>query len=219
MISKFLRGLMALAGLVAISASPASANLVSNGDFETGNFSGWTVTPPTGDVLVLTGSDYQPCCGTTGTAAALSNHFASFGPGNIAITGVTLGQTFSTVAGQTYQFSFDYGALGGGSEQLQFEIITGSSAQILTAIANDDLNHVFKTMTGTFTASGSTTIRFGDFGGLADTQANNVDFILDNVSVAAVPEPSTWAMMILGFAGVGFMTYRRSRKTSLALAA
>jgi hypothetical protein len=28
---------------------------------------------------------------------------------------------------------------------------------------------------------------------------------------AAVPEPSTWAMMILGFAGVGFMTYRRKQ--------
>jgi hypothetical protein len=26
---------------------------------------------------------------------------------------------------------------------------------------------------------------------------------------AAVPEPGTWAMMILGFAGVGFMAYRR----------
>ena len=30
----------------------------------------------------------------------------------------------------------------------------------------------------------------------------------------AVPEPSTWAMMILGFAGIGFMAYRRSRKIS-----
>ncbi len=37
---------------------------------------------------------------------------------------------------------------------------------------------------------------------------------------AAVPEPSTWAMMILGFAGVGFMAYRRSCKDQgLALAA
>jgi hypothetical protein len=26
---------------------------------------------------------------------------------------------------------------------------------------------------------------------------------------AAVPEPSTWAMMMLGFCGLGFMTYRR----------
>ena len=34
-------------------------------------------------------------------------------------------------------------------------------------------------------------------------------------TVAAVPEPSTWAMMILGFAGVGFMAYRR--KNAMAL--
>jgi hypothetical protein len=30
-------------------------------------------------------------------------------------------------------------------------------------------------------------------------------------TVADVPEPSTWAMMILGFAGVGFMAYRKRR--------
>jgi hypothetical protein len=31
---------------------------------------------------------------------------------------------------------------------------------------------------------------------------------------AAVPEPSTWAMMILGFLGLGFMGYRKASKTS-----
>lgn len=30
--------------------------------------------------------------------------------------------------------------------------------------------------------------------------------------IASVPEPSTWAMMILGFAGVGFIVYRRKSK-------
>jgi hypothetical protein len=41
----------------------------------------------------------------------------------------------------------------------------------------------------------------------------------DGLSVAgeepiasAIPEPSTWAMMMLGFAGVGFMAYRRRNK-------
>jgi hypothetical protein len=29
---------------------------------------------------------------------------------------------------------------------------------------------------------------------------------------SAVPEPSTWAMMLLGFAGLGFAGYRTSRK-------
>ena len=33
-------------------------------------------------------------------------------------------------------------------------------------------------------------------------------------SLTAVPEPSTWAMMIAGFVGLGFAGYRRSRKTS-----
>jgi uncharacterized protein (TIGR03118 family) len=37
-------------------------------------------------------------------------------------------------------------------------------------------------------------------------------------SITAVPEPSTWAMMIVGFAGVGFMAYRRRNQTA-ALAA
>ena len=33
--------------------------------------------------------------------------------------------------------------------------------------------------------------------------------------VAAVPEPSTWAMMVLGFAGLGLLSYRRTRKGGL----
>jgi hypothetical protein len=37
-------------------------------------------------------------------------------------------------------------------------------------------------------------------------------------ATAAVPEPSTWAMMILGFAGVGFMAYRRKSKPALMAA-
>jgi hypothetical protein len=36
-------------------------------------------------------------------------------------------------------------------------------------------------------------------------------------TVTAVPEPSTWAMLILGFAGVGFMAYRRNRPDSVRL--
>jgi hypothetical protein len=36
--------------------------------------------------------------------------------------------------------------------------------------------------------------------------------------VAAVPEPSTWAMMIVGFAGLGFMAYRRKSKPALMAA-
>lgn len=41
---------------------------------------------------------------------------------------------------------------------------------------------------------------------------------LNELRVSAVPEPSTWAMMILGFAGVGFMAYRRKSKPAFRLA-
>jgi hypothetical protein len=39
-----------------------------------------------------------------------------------------------------------------------------------------------------------------------------------SIQVNAIPEPSTWAMLILGFAGIGFMAYRRkSRPAMLAV--
>jgi hypothetical protein len=36
--------------------------------------------------------------------------------------------------------------------------------------------------------------------------------------VGSVPEPSTWAMLLLGFAGVGFLVHRRKRESALRLA-
>lgn len=41
----------------------------------------------------------------------------------------------------------------------------------------------------------------------------NQNFTLD---VNAVPEPSTWAMMLVGFAGLGYAGYRRARGTGAA---
>jgi hypothetical protein len=43
----------------------------------------------------------------------------------------------------------------------------------------------------------------------------NMAFSVSGETVADVPEPSTWAMMILGFAGIGFMAYRQKSKPAL----
>jgi PEP-CTERM motif len=51
-----------------------------------------------------------------------------------------------------------------------------------------------------------------------NTPFNGTYSILTVSGVSAVPEPSTWAMMILGFAGVGFMAYRRKDKMGLRAA-
>jgi PEP-CTERM motif len=53
-----------------------------------------------------------------------------------------------------------------------------------------------------------------------EASAGKVDLIeISDSVIAPVPEPSTWAMMILGFFGLGFMAYRRkSPATGLRLA-
>ncbi len=47
---------------------------------------------------------------------------------------------------------------------------------------------------------------------VSDFNINGEHFAL----AAPAPEPSTWAMMILGFAGVGFMAYRRRSRAPIA---
>jgi hypothetical protein len=41
---------------------------------------------------------------------------------------------------------------------------------------------------------------------------------LGSTTISAVPEPSTWAMMILGFFGIGFMAYRGKSKPAMLAA-
>jgi hypothetical protein len=53
-------------------------------------------------------------------------------------------------------------------------------------------------------------ITFNDAHGVA-----HLDFYSDPIT--GTPEPSTWAMMLLGFAGLGFAGYR-ARKATAALA-
>jgi len=49
----------------------------------------------------------------------------------------------------------------------------------------------------------------------ADFTGLNGDFFYTS-AVSGVPEPSTWALMILGFAGIGLTAYRkRNRSTQL----
>jgi hypothetical protein len=72
--------------------------------------------------------------------------------------------------------------------------------------------------TADFTGTGTGRFAFHYTGNFEDSGYIGID----SVSIAAVPEPSTWLMMGLGLAGVGFMA-RRSRRAAagagLALAA
>jgi hypothetical protein len=56
------------------------------------------------------------------------------------------------------------------------------------------------------------------FGLAVVTSQTTLDYFPNAGISASTPEPSTWAMMVLGFAGLGFAGYRKARKT-VAIAA
>jgi PEP-CTERM motif len=55
----------------------------------------------------------------------------------------------------------------------------------------------------------------GLFGGAIEQHAGS----WTTASVGAIPEPSTWAMMLIGFAGTGLLCWRRKRKAAAPAAA
>jgi hypothetical protein len=70
--------------------------------------------------------------------------------------------------------------------------------------------------------SGGQTVNAAIVGGVLEVNWQNQLFAQGDTVVVnfspAVPEPSTWAMLLLGFAGVGFMAYRRKTKAALMAA-
>jgi hypothetical protein len=68
------------------------------------------------------------------------------------------------------------------------------------------------------TTSGTDAFFAADITSLLPSGAVNTGPVGGLTISTAVPEPSTWAMMILGFFGVGFMAYRRKNRSTLRLA-
>jgi hypothetical protein len=93
--------------------------------------------------------------------------------------------------------NFSYGITYGG----------GNANTLSFTITNEVLG------SSTFSSGGDPNVLFA-----ADIAGNsNTGAVGGSDLVTGVPEPSTWAMMIFGFAGVGFMAYRRKNQGALRL--
>ena len=110
--------------------------------------------------------------------------------------------TFTPVTGTFNEFSFR-GALSSNDDQVIHVTVTDNLAQTFdfSITSNGDFPAIGLTALPTNETIKSVVIN----GSFADIKQIGFGY----EAVTAVPEPSTWAMMVLGFAGVGFMAYRR----------
>ncbi|WP_027516189.1 PEPxxWA-CTERM sorting domain-containing protein [Bradyrhizobium sp. WSM1417] len=76
----------------------------------------------------------------------------------------------------------------------------------------DNTAHSYSWSGGTFT------LAIDDVSKFSVGHSNSVTGEITVTSIAAVPEPGTWAMMLLGFAGIGVVTYRRRSSAHLRCA-
>jgi|SRR5579871_262431 len=112
----------------------------------------------------------------------------------------------SLVAGQTYSVSFfdiDRAYSTGAGGPLSVMVSYNGSSEIFTP------TNVSAWSTGTFDFTYVPGMNSLLFAGVPVNDNGDHSIGLDLVSISAIPESSTWAMMILGFLGLGFMAYRR----------
>lgn len=181
-------------------AAPASAELITNGGFETGNFSGWTTS---GNVGVFGISSFGL------TDPTFGRFLVAFNGADSPPNGV-LSQTIATMAGSAYNVGYSYGVTSGGNQSIVASILDANTLAVLGTQTASTTSSAPGRFGFSFTAaSGSTIVRFRD---LATNPTASQDGRFDNVSVtAAVPEPATWAMMVLGFGGMSFAMRRKAR--------
>jgi hypothetical protein len=168
------------AGCFGVGCVPGATDTVSHLTYNNSTFSGTTI----GGLLAVGSAPGTPNV----------NNFGSF----------TLANGSSTYTGDVFNLVITFSAPGGTNPNPG--VYTASL--LGTVQGNAGFVHIdFDNAPQTFAFDGGT----------FTLQVNDIDVLLGSsptvpvtgLIVASIPEPSTWAMLILGFAGVGFMAYRR----------
>jgi len=205
----------ALATLAAAGTTHAATNLVVNGSFEDNQ-----ISSPYAQVSSVTGwsssvsgnAAFEIQKGATQGGLSGFNPVAADGTQYLELNSnrlASVSQTVSTTAGGTYILSFSYSGrpdTPGGANSLM-NVYWGNTL-LTPGPLSGNTNGVWQTYSQSLSAlSSSTVLRFESVGPVS---APTFGSYLDKVSlVSAVPEPQTYAMLLLGLGLMGFVARRK----------
>ena len=217
------------------TAAHAGVSVITDGTFTEGSSAGsytnyasgtsfgpWTseensANPGTATSVDLIGSAWATPYGVGSVDLNGTNTF--YGGANAQAEGA-LAQTFNASVAGSYVLTFYLSgndAVDQNAKSLNVEL--GGQTVPFTS-TNSVQAGTWTLETATFVlAQGSNTLEFESTypGGAAGSQANNFGAVIADVSLTRVPEPATWAMLILGMGGLG-AALRRRRKVALLAA-
>jgi hypothetical protein len=166
----------------AMGAAQAAPILLVNGSFETGDFTGWTLTGNTGFAGVT--------CPGPGPAVADGNCSSFLGAiGSLGF----LNQTFTAPPNTAVSFTFAWSNDGGSPAEFSVEL----DGLTLFDVLNPGVVPMhFQTVTG-LTGPGTThTLSFNE--------RNDPGFMFVDAVSGVVPEPATLGLIGIALAGLGF---------------
>ena len=203
-------------------AGSASANLIDNGGFELGNNlgdSGWRVygtlndnDAATNDWTAVSGAGIEIQAGGTGGLdphsgtykVELDSHNGNGGAGGVSTNTFMAQLVEGLTIDSLYELTFWYSARSGaGAGSSRIEAYAGTYPDMKTdpgligAISSDSVG--WQEVSFEFVASAETML----VGFAAAGTANTLGGYIDDVSLVAVPEPGSLALIALGLIGLG----------------
>jgi hypothetical protein len=229
----FIRNVVAGAALAAIALYAAEAQateLITNGDFETGDYTGWTtgveggssgnlfIAPNNGSTSPLSVHAYQ----LNSSGGRFFSITDQTGPGSYSLT-----QSFTLASAATVNISFqmfandEAGAIYNNgrdfntipNQNAEADILLGSAnpftnaaGDIVSVLYGPGADNLATNPNPWTTYTSSLNLAAGTYQ-IRFAETDNQSYFqqgVDNVSITTgVPEPGAWAMMLLGFGMIG----------------
>ena len=203
-----------LLSVVALGVSRADGvNLVTNGSFETGSFSGWTVWGDTSECLFVGTAGDEGTNGYCTPPTEVGPHTGSFAAqlgNNDADAYLT--QSISTTGTGTYEISFWLASQPSAPIVSDFFLKWGGRT-IFQATNLPVFGYTFFDFTGLTAAGPTTNLTFGFRNDYSYLTLDDVS-VVDPPGPVATPEPSDWAF----FAAPVVMLLLRKSKSARKLA-